>query len=206
MEKKTFKWKWVIGCVIVAVALIGLGTAVFFAGNRKKEAEQKGQKKEIAQNSKKEEEILKEDNSFLNGEPVSLPYENVTGKAVEGTYDTTGDKMGFITGFVESGGQSFLCDYAEWIEDKQEPNGFRIENLEKEEVVYQVNETTEYVILLPTAHACVVDKENFMEYLKEKENYSEQWDFWGEDGKSVGPFWIQEEEGVVRRIYEQYVP
>ncbi len=201
-EKKIFEWKWARGCAVVVAVLVGLGTSVSCAGNNRKEAAEKEQEKEIMEASEKKEK----DTSFSDEAPVSLPYANVTGKAVEAAYDTTGDKLGFISGFTESGGQSFLCDYAEWIPDQKEPNGFRIKNPEKEEVVCQVNEATEYVIVLPTAHACVVDKDNFMEYLKEKEQYSENWDFWGEDDKYVGPFWIQEEEGVVRRICEQYVP
>lgn len=204
-RKKIFEWKWARDCAIAAAVFVGLGTSVACAGNNRKEAVEKGQEKEIVEDSEKEE-TLKKDTSFSDEVPVSLPYENVTGKAVEAAYDTTGDKLGFITGFTESGGQSFLCDYAEWIPDQKEPNGFRIKNPEKEEVVCQVNEATEYVIVLPDAHAYVVDKDNFMEYLKEKEQYSENWDFWGEEDKSVGPFWIQEEEGVVRRIHEKYVP
>ena len=128
-------------------------------------------------------------------EAVSVPGENVTGEAMKDVERYSDEKIGYITGFMESNEQSFVFDRAEWVEDKEEPNGFRIENPEKEEVTYQVDENTEYVIIL-SASSYAVDKENFMKHLEELESQNQE---------SVIPFWIREENGVVQRIYEQYV-
>ena len=138
----------------------------------------------------------KEETFASDTEAVSMPGENVTGEAMKDVERYSDEKMGYITGFIESGGQSFAFDYAEWGEDKDEPNGFRIENPEKEEVTYQVDENTEYVIVL-SARLYAVDKENFTKHLEELESQNQE---------SVIPFWIREKNGVVQRIYEQYVP
>lgn len=133
-------------------------------------------------------------------EAVSVPGENVTGEALKDVERYSDEKIGYITGFIESGGQSFAFDYAEWVEDKEEPNGFRIENPEKEEVTYQVDENAEYVIIL-SASPYAVDKENFMKHLEELGSYGDS-----QNQEPVVPFWIREKNGVVQRIYEQYVP
>ena len=150
------------------------------------------------ENASKENETETRDGLEMAGdtETVSVPAETVTGEALKDVERYSDEKIGYITGFMESNEQSFVFDCAEWVEDKEEPNGFRIENPEKEEVTYQVDENTEYVIIL-SASSYAVDKENFMKHLEELESQNQE---------SVIPFWIREENGVVQRIYEQYVP
>ena len=150
------------------------------------------------ENASKENEIETQESleKTEDKKVVSVPGENVTGEALKDVERYSDEKIGYITGFIESNGQSFIFDCAEWVEDKEEPNGFRMKNPEKEEVTYQVDENTEYVIIL-SASSYAVDKENFMKHLEELESQNQE---------SVIPFWIREENGVVQRIYEQYVP
>lgn len=110
-----------------------------------------------------------------------------------------GGRMGFISGFLESGGKQVVFDYAEWIADMSEPNGFRIENPEKEELTYKVDENTEYVISsrVGVADSIKVDKNTFMERVAELESL---------EALNVSPFIIIEQNGIIRLIYECYVP
>lgn len=108
-------------------------------------------------------------------------------------------QIGFISDFLESDGKQVVFDCAELVTDENEPKGFRIENQEKEELTYMVDQNTEYGIIDRAGGAVLVkvDKNTFMERVEEYESLNTL---------NTQPFIIEEQNGIIQVIYERYVP
>lgn len=186
--------------IIALVAVLVIGAIVLFTkmGKKPETATVKGEQPYV--NTPVDKEIEASGSDKMNAQTET---EN-TGTSISDTEQLTdaereGGQMGFISGFLESDGKQLVFDCAEWIADMSEPNGFRIENQEKEELTYVVDENTKYGIIDRTGGAVVikVDKDTFTERVEEYESFGTL---------NTQPFIIKEQDGIIRLIYQRYVP
>lgn len=190
--------------IIAIIAVLVIGAVILFAKMEKKPetVTVKGEQPYVNTRLDKEKEASGSDKMNAQTETEN------TGTSISDTEqhsmqipetELEGGQMGFISGFLESGGKQLVFDCAEWIADMSEPNGFRIENPEKEELTYKVDENTEYGIIDRTGGAVVikVDKDTFTERVEEYESFGTL---------NTQPFIIKEQDGIIRLIYQRYVP
>lgn len=174
--------KWKIFSAVFAIMILAFILILILFNQMGRESTDQGKDLHVTeepQDSKKEE---------------SQPLTEMDYEQAEEMNELEGEYLGYISGFLESGGMHLAFRGADWIADEGEPNGFRIEKSQEPEVVYMVNDDTEYGII-ESAVCIQVGKKEFMKRLKEMEN-----------GGFQTVFWIKEQNGAVQRIREQYVP